>query len=67
MSSIIRICRHLVWLPVVGSLILAAALGAFGIAHILSAAKRIIANGDYSIKAVKMVTIAAIESIDLFS
>ena len=59
-------CRYLLLIPVLGCIIMTAGVVVMGFGRIVTSVKRLQALGTFSPKASKLVSIAAIEIIDLF-
>lgn len=66
MEKILDWSRHIFWVPILGSLVMMLGLSVIGMIHIATEAQEILAAGDFSTKTIKLVTISAIESLDLF-
>ena len=59
-------CRFLLVIPVVGCVLLTAAVVLMGIGRIVTSGAALVQKGDMSAKAAKMMSLAVIEIIDLF-
>ena len=66
MTRFLAVCRYLLLIPVIGCVLLTAGAVLMGIARIVTAGAKLIHAGDYSAKAAKIMSLAAIEIIDLF-
>ncbi len=66
MEKLLQFGRYIFWVPIIGSLIMMLGLSVIGVIHIATEAQEILTEGDFSSKTIKLVTISAIESLDLF-
>lgn len=66
MDKILNACRHLIWLPVVGCVILTLGASIMGFGRIITGFSYHMAKFDFSPKAAKILSIKVIEIIDLF-
>ena len=66
MTGILAYCRYLLFVPVIGCIILTAAVVIMGIVRIFTAGANLLSTGDYSAKAAKTTAPAVTEIIDLF-
>lgn len=66
MTRILAACRFLLLIPVVGSLVLTAAVVMMGMGRIVTAGAALLRAGDFSAKASKSMSLTVIEIIDLF-
>ncbi len=66
MKKIIMVCRHLIVVPVVGSILLAVGASIMGFGRIIASAINLYQYGDFSVKSSKMMGTSIIEIIDLF-
>lgn len=66
MTRFLAACRFLLLIPVVGCLILTAAVVMMGMGRVVTAGAMLLRAGDFSAKASKTMSLAVIEIIDLF-
>ena len=66
MTRFIAYCRYLLLVPVIGCIILTAAVVFMGIVRIFTGVAKLLSAGDYSAKASKIMALNVIEIIDLF-
>ena len=66
MMRFLAACRHLMIIPVIGCIILTTGVVFMGIARIYTGGIEVFSAGDYSAKAAKTMSLAVIETIDLF-
>ena len=66
MTRFLAACRHLLIIPVVGCVLLTAGVVIMGMGRIVTAGVALARAGDFSGKAVKLMSLAVIEIIDLF-
>ncbi len=66
MTRFLAACRYLLVLPIIGCVLLAAGIVLMGMGRILITGTELVRDGDMSAKAAKMMSLAAIEIIDLF-
>ncbi|MEP0134663.1 MAG: YqhA family protein [Eudoraea sp.] len=66
MKKILIWSRNLLWIPIIGSLLLALGCGIIGILMIGSRTYKILSYGEYSPKIAKNVAMTTIETIDLY-
>ncbi len=66
MTRFLAACRFLLVIPIVGCVILTAAIVVMGVLRILVAGMELVHGGTLSASAAKMMSLAAIEIIDLF-
>jgi uncharacterized membrane protein YqhA len=66
MTRFLVACRYLLVLPIIGCVLLTAGIVLMGMGRILITATELVRDGDFSAKAAKMMSLAAIEIIDIF-
>jgi uncharacterized membrane protein YqhA len=66
MTRFLAACRYLLVIPIIGCVLLTAGIVVMGMGRILITGTELVRNGDMSAKAAKMMSLAAIEIIDLF-
>ena len=66
MTRFLSACRFLLVIPVIGCVILTAAVVVMGMGRIVTAGATLLRSGDFSAKAAKTMSLAVIEVIDLF-
>jgi uncharacterized membrane protein YqhA len=66
LTRFLAACRYLLLIPVIGCVILTAAVCIMGVGRIFTGAEQILRAGDFSPKAAKTVALGVIEVIDLF-
>jgi uncharacterized membrane protein YqhA len=66
MTRLLAACRYLMVLPVIGCVLLTAGTMLMGVLRIYAAGNELVREGDLSAKAVKAMSLAVIEIIDLF-
>ena len=66
MTRFLAACRFMLVVPIVGCVFLTAGMVLMGMARIFIAAAQLVRDGDFSAKAAKIMSLAAIEIIDIF-
>lgn len=66
MKKLLVWSRNLLWLPIIGSLLLALGCGLIGLLMIITRAYTILSKGDFSPKVAKTIAMSTIETIDLY-
>ena len=66
LTRFLVLCRYLLVVPVIGSVLLTAGVVIMGAGRIISSAVALASAGDFSAKAAKTMSLAVIEIIDLF-
>lgn len=66
LRKLLESSRYLLVLPVIGSLLLAAAVVIVGLGTILTQGWKLLASGDFGPKAAKQLTLTVIQTIDMF-
>jgi uncharacterized membrane protein YqhA len=66
LTRFLAACRYLLVIPVIGCVILTAAVSIMGVGRIFTGGEQILQAGDFSPKAAKAAALAVLEIIDLF-